>query len=222
MKLSIKKALLVLFLGIFCTATDLLAQKSFVEGVINYSVTIGPLAGGAGFSEHAGNYMITIKGKNIRKELVMNSGYRNVILENGNTGAIYSLQTVAGQHYAIQLKTADLDEKQKPYKDFKEKEEAGSMTIAGEKCSKVTITYKDGSNSIVYITKDWVAPEAILFDRLPGIKYMPLSFEYRNEEGITMHFAAEKIEAQPIESAQFRVPPDYKIISNSEYKSMRR
>jgi len=222
MKLSIQKTLLVLFLGLFCTETDLLAQKSFVEGVINYSVTIGPLAGGAGFSEHAGNYLITIKGKNIRKELVMNSGYRNVILENGNTGAIYSLQSIAGQQYAIQLKTTDLDEKQKPYKDFKEKEEPGSMIIAGEKCSKATITYKDGSTSIVYITKDWIAPEAILFDRLPGIKYMPLSLEYRNEEGITMHFAAEKIEAQPIESAQFRVPPDYKIISNSEYKSMRR
>lgn len=207
---------------LFCYSNPALAQETFVEGVISYSVSIGPVAGGTGFSEHAGNYILTIKGKNRRKELVMNSGYRNVIIENGTTGTIYSLQTVGGQKYAIQLNATDLLEKQKPYRNFKQKEEEGTMTIAGETCHKATVTYKDGNNSVLYYTKNWLAPDSVLFDRFPGIKFIPLSFEYRNEEGITMHFAAEKIVAQPIESAQFRVPPDYKIISNAEYKALQR
>lgn len=222
MKYKLSRIIIVFALFVFGMDEGAKAQETFVEGIVSYSVSVGPLAGGTGFSEHAGNYIITIKGKNRRKELAMNSGYRNVLIENGNTGMIYSLQTVGGQKFAIQLKASDLLEKQKPYNDFRQTEEDGTMTIAGEISHKATVAYKDGSGSVLYYTRKWLAPDSILFDRFPGIKFIPLSFEYRNEEGITMHFAAEKIAAQPIESAQFRVPPDYKIISNAEYKSMQR
>lgn len=222
MRQLLNKIFIAIGILLLCNNSTTLAQETFVEGVISYSVSIGPLAGGTGFSEHAGNYVITIKGKNRRKELVMNSGYRNVLIENGITGSIYSLQTVGGQKYAIQLNAADLLEKQKRYRDFRQTEEEGTMTIAGEPSHKATVNYKDGNSSTLYYTKNWMAPDSVLFDRFPGIKFIPLIFEYRNEEGITMHFAAEKILAQPIESAQFRVPPDYKIISNAEYKALQR
>lgn len=152
----------------------------------------------------------------------MNSGYRNVIIQNSNTGAVYSLQPTAGQNFAIQLRAQDLEEKMKPYEGFSQKDEEGTMTIAGQPCRKASIQYKDGSTSSLYYSTTWNTPDATLFERFPGIKYLPLSFEYRNDEGITMHFAAEKLEAKPVESALFRVPPDYKIISNAEYKSMRK
>jgi hypothetical protein len=198
------------------------AQQPFVEGSIVYSVSIGPVAGGGGFTEHAGTYTLTVKGASLRKELKMNSGFQNVIVQNNNTNAIYSLQPAAGQHYAIQLRMQDIKERQRPYEGFLQKDEEGPMTIAGQECRKATVTYKDGSTSSLYYTMSWTSPDPSLFDRFPGIKYIPLSFEYRNEEGITMHFAAEKIESRPVESSVFRVPPDYKIISNAEYKSLRR
>ncbi len=212
----------LLFSSTIIAAGPSIAQSPFVEGSITYSVSIGPVAGGAGFTEHAGNYTITVKGANIRKELRMNSGYRNVIIQNSNTGAAYSLQPAAGQNYAIQLSVTDLRERQKPYEGFAQKEEEGPVTIAGQKCQKATVTYKDGTTSSLYYTTAWTSPDAMMFDRFPGIRYVPLTFEYRNEEGITMHFAAERIEPGPVESAFFRVPPDYKVISNSEYKSLSR
>jgi hypothetical protein len=198
------------------------AQEPFLEGTIVYAVSIGPVASGAGFTEHAGTYTLTIKGASIRKELQMNSGYRNVIIQNTNTGTIYSLQPAAGQNYAIQLKAQDVAEKQKPYEGFVQKEEEGPMTIAGQPCRKATITYKDGSSSALYYATAWTSADPAMFDRFPGIKYIPLTFEYRNDEGITMHFAAEKMEPKPVESSLFRVPPDYKIISNAEYKAIGR
>jgi hypothetical protein len=198
------------------------AQQPFVEGTIVYAVSIGPVASGAGFTEHAGTYTLTIKGASVRKELYMNSGYRNVIIQNTNTGVIYSLQPAAGQNYAIQLRAQDVAEKQKPYEGFVQKEEEGPMTIAGQQCRKANITYKDGSSSAVYYTTAWTSPDPAIFDRFPGIKYIPLTFEYRNDEGITMHFTAEKLESKPVESSLFRVPPDYKIISNAEYKAISR
>ena len=210
------------FLLAFGLSVSAHAQQPFVEGTIVYAVSIGPLAGSGGFTEHAGTYTLTVKGATIRKELQMNSGYRNVIIQNSNTGTIYSLQPTAGQNFAIQLRTQDLEEKMKPYEGFSQKDEEGTMTIAGQPCRKASIQYKDGSSSSLYYSTTWSAPDAALFERFPGIKYLPLSFEYRNDEGITMHFAAEKLEAKPVESALFRVPPDYKIISNAEYKSMRK
>jgi hypothetical protein len=196
------------------------AQQGFIEGTIVYSVRVGPIGGTNSFTEHAGTYTLTVKGAAIRKELRMNSGYQNVIIENQNTGAIYSLQPAAGQNYAIQLRAQDVAEKQKPYEGFTQTDEEGAMTIAGQPCRKATITYKDGTTSSLYYTTSWASPHPSLFDRFPGIKNIPLSFEYRNEEGITMHFDAEKLETRPVESALFRVPPAFKIISNAEYKAM--
>ena len=214
------KAILLLIFTL--SARHATAQSAFVEGTITYAVSIGPVAGGAGFTEHAGTYIITVKGAGVRKELRMNSGYQNVILQNSNTGMAYSLQHAAGQNYAIQLSLADLRERQKPYEGFVQNEADGTVTIAGQKCQKATVTYKDGNTSLLYYTTAWTTPNATLFDRFPGIRFIPLTFEYRNEEGITMHFAAERIEAQPVESAFFRVPPDYKVMSYAEYKALSR
>lgn len=216
-----KTSLIFLAAAILSGYTPACAQQTLSEGTIVYAVSVGPVAGG-GYTEHAGTYTLIVKGASLRKELNMNSGYRNVIIQNNNTGAIYSLQPAAGQNYAIQLKLQDIKERQKPYEGFVQKEEEGTMVIAGQPCQRTTVTYKDGNTSSLYYTTSWLSPDASLFDRFPGIKYIPLTFEYRNEEGITMHFAAERIESRPIESAAFRVPPDYKIITNAEYKALRR
>ncbi len=218
------KHILILAISLLCLfgTTTALAQQPFVEGTIVYAVRIGPVAGGTGFTEHAGTYTLTVKGASLRKELKMNSGYRNIIIQNSNTDAIFSLQPAAGQNYAIQLRMQDIRERQRPYEGFVQKEEEGPMTIAGQPSKKASVTYKDGSSSSLYYTTAWTSPHPSLFDRFPGIKYIPLTFEYRNEEGITMHFAAERIESSPVESSLFRVPPDYKIISNEEYKALSR
>ena len=198
------------------------AQQPFVEGRIRYAVSIGPVSDSTGFTEHAGTYTLIIKGAQVRKELAMNTGYENVLLLNGTAGNAYSLVSNGGQRYAIQLTMQDMKERQKRYEGFTQKNLPGNMTIAGWPAEKAMITYKDGTASSLYYTSSWQVSDPGIFDRFPGIKNVPLSFEYRNEEGITMHFQAEKLEAVPIESALFRMPADYKVISNAEYKQQRR
>jgi hypothetical protein len=207
---------------LLCCSLTAGAQQPFTEGVIRYAVSIGPVSGGNGFTEHAGTYTITVKGSQIRKDLVMNTGYQNTQLMNVNAGTLYSLQSNGGQKYAIQLTIQDLKERQRPYEQFSQKEAAGDMTIAGWPCKRTIISYKDGTSSELYYTTAWQSAEPTLFDRFPGIRNIPLAFEYRNEEGIVMHFQAEKLEVVPVESALFRVPADYKVISNAEYKKQNR
>lgn len=206
---------------LLCSAVCVRGQQLFVEGRIRYAVSIGPVSDSSGFTEHAGTYTLTVKGRQVRKELSMNTGYQNVLIVNSSQNSVYSLQTNGGQHYAIQLSMEDMKERQKPYEGFTRQEVPGNMTIAGWPCEKTFITYKDGARSAMYYTTAWSTPDALLFDRFPGVKNIPLAFEYRNDEGIIMHFQAEKLEAVPVESALFRIPPDYKIISNAEYKQQR-
>ena len=217
MRLGIATLLLI-----FSTWFTAAAQQPFEEGVIVYSVRVGPLEGEAGYTEHAGTYTIKVKGPYVRKELRMNSGYQNIILENRNTGTVYSLRQAGGQHFVIQLQSSDLDERSVPYRGFTEKPEPGTMTIAGQPCLKTIIQYRDGSTSVLYYTTAWSVADSSLFERFPGFRYLPLSFEYRTEEGITMRFSAEKLQAMPVENSVFRVPPGHKIISNAEYKAMRK
>lgn len=215
-------ARLFFILTLLCLSSAAGAQQKFEEGVIVYSVSIGPLDGGSGYSEHAGTYTITLKDAYVRKDLEMNSGYSNIILENRNTGTVYSLRIANGQRYAIQLRNRDLDDKLKPYRGFSESVEPGTMMIAGQNCKKARIHYRDGSSSILYYSTAWMSTDSTLFDRFPGFKYIPLTFEYRSEEGITMRFTAEKLEQTPVENSIFRVPPGYRIISNADYKAISR
>lgn len=214
------KSLFAVFLTILFGYLPATGQQLFQEGVIVYSVRVGPLEANGGYLEHAGTYTITLKDAYVRKELRMNSGYQNIMLFNHNTGSIYSLRPANGQYFAIQLRKSDVEDKMKPFQGFSERSEPGKMTIAGQACRKMLIQYKDGSSSILYYATNWKTSDSTLFERFPGFSNIPMSFEYRNEEGITMHFAAEKLEVKPIESAVFRVPPDYKIISNAEYKAL--
>ena len=216
------RSLLVIVCLLLVSSVAAQAQQPFVEGRITYAVSIGPISDSTGFTEHAGTYTLIVKGSQVRKELAMNTGYKNIILTNANTNSAYSLQTMSGQKYAIQLNMQDLKARQKAYEDFKLQDVPGKMTIASLPSEKSFVTYKDGSKSALYYSTDWQAPAVNMYDRFPGIRNIPLAFEYRNDDGIVMHFQAEKLEAVPIESALFRVPPDYKIISNEEYKQQKR
>lgn len=212
---------LLLILAFFC-APGLHAQKAFSEGRIVYSVSIGAVAGTSGFTEHAGTYTLVVKGVQVRKEIRMNNGYLDIQIQNSNTGLLYALHPASGNNYAVQLSIRDIQDRQKPWQNFSMQESEGGMKIAGMDCRKAKVTYKDGSASSIYYATELSTADATLFDRFPGIKNIPLSFEYRSEEGIVMHFAAEKVELEPVESSLFRVPPDYKIITNAEYKSLRK
>jgi len=216
------KKLLALFILICCMVpAGLLAQKPLVEGVIEYNISMGTTAGGVDMAKHAGTFVITIKGKMVRKELKLDNGYESVIIYNGNTHTGYSLRALPdGRRFALQLSEADIAAMQAPYKDFTLNDEAGTMQLAGYTAAKAKVQYKDGHSDEIYYTREWVPAEAFTFDRYPGIKYYPLSFRYYNGEGLVMIFEAAKLAEQPVESSLFRLPPHYKIITSEEYKTL--
>ncbi|MBA3828806.1 MAG: hypothetical protein H0X33_07705 [Taibaiella sp.] len=198
-----------------------LAQKQFTEGTIVYDVSIEAKAGKA-MERYYGIYTINIKDKEMRQELKLNKGYDDVLVYNGNDNSVYSLKITPDKKYAIQLNNADLAKKNRVYENYDLDDVAGDSTINGLPGERAKITYKDGSKGTVIYTRKWLLTNPRIYERFPGIKHLPLAFTYTNADGTTLSFTLVKILDAPIENSLFRIPADYKIMTNAEYKEMNR
>ena len=151
----------------------------------------------------------------------LNNGYLDVVLLDCSAGKAYSLQNRNGKKYAIQLNLNDLLKKQEKFIGFSIKnEESNSKHFAGYTAYNGNVNYHDGSVSEVIYTKEWRPSQAITFERFPDAKFLPVLFSYEDENNVVMQFEIEKIEPGPIENGVFRIPPDYQMISYSEYKQL--
>jgi hypothetical protein len=196
-----------------------LAQKPFNEGSLLFKVSLES----PDRKPIKGTYTFSFKGGEERKDLRLDNGFQDVILMNTQTGAVYSLQYQNGKKYAIELLMAEMKKRQEKYSGFELVGETELPDkVAGYKAYNAQVKYKDGAVMEVVYTKDWYPEQAIYFERFPGAKFMPLGFSYRDENNIVMRFEAAKLEAGPIDNAIFRIPTDYKMITNAEYKQMSR
>jgi len=194
-----------------------MAQKPFTEGVIVYKIKLES----PDQKMFTGTYTFTFKGPQIRKELKLDNGYQDIELFNVSAGQVYSLQNMNGKKYAIQLNMNDILKAQEKFAGYSvSNEEGNTKHIAGCAAYKANLSYKDGIASEVYYTKDWRPANTITFERFPDAKFLPLNYSYKDENGISMHFEADKVSAGPVESSIFRIPPDYKMISNEEFKQL--
>jgi len=206
--------LLILFLFV---SFSLRAQKTFSEGTIVYNVNIESSDNQV---QSTGQYTFIVKGRQIRKELKMNNGYSDVLICNGNTNTAYSLQQKDDKKYAIQLDMDDIQNEQNQYLDYKITDDGNNKKIAGYNAHKGRVEYKNGNSYTFYYCQELSPGNENMYDRFPGIKVMPLSFLYKDKNGMVMNFYAKKIEIEPIENSVFIIPTDYKIISHKEYLQM--
>jgi len=192
-------------------------QKVFTEGVMIYKVTVES----AKQKEFTGTYTFTFKGNRIKKELKLSNGYQDILLLDCGKNKAYSLQVRNGRKYAIELIMDDIRKRQEPFGGYSIKnEEKHSKKIAGFAAYKGDVNYRSGNNEEVLYTKEWQPSQAVAFEQFPNARFLPLYFTHKDENGMILIFEAEKIEASPIENAIFSIPPDYKIISNAEYKKL--
>ena len=211
-----QKPLLFCFLLLLASAAAP-AQRAFTEGTVVYKVRLES-------PEHAafnGKYTYTIKGNLIRKELKLNNGYQDVVILNCDNNSVYSLQNHDGKKYAIELNMADIRKNQEQFGGFSLIDESSyNRKIAGMPVYKSSIKYKNGTFSDIYYIKEWQPAQSVTFERFPDCKFFPMLFSYKDDSNMIMEFETEKIEPGPIDNGVFRVPAEYKIITNAEYKQL--
>ena len=196
-----------------------IAQKPFTEGVIAYNIKLTS----ADHKEYAGVYTFTFKGPHIKKELKLDNGFNDIVIMDCGVNTVYSLQNRSGKKYAIQLSMDEVLKKQLPFSAFTlNTEENSSKSIAGYPTYKCKVSYKNGTASDIYYSKEWYPAQAVTFERFPGAKFLPMQYAYTDEHGTSMEFEVSSIELSPVENAVFRIPPDYKMISYEDYKQLTR
>lgn len=209
----------LILLTLLPAAINAYAQKPFTEGTITYRVKVE--AAGKKVSE--GTYTFIIKGGQVRKELQMSNGYNYALLMNCNSNTIYSLQNHNGKKYAIQLNMDEMRDRQQKYTGATLKGEKNTgKIIAGITAFKGDLAYTDGSHLEIYFTPEWYPDKQLTYERFPGATFLPLAFTYIEDDSHTMYMEAETVSVAPVENAVFRVPNEYKIITNAEYKQLSR
>lgn len=209
---------LLLFVSL-AYVTNAYTQQAFTEGVITYSITMDQAA--AATQEYSGTFTCTIKPGQLRKDIKLSNGYADVVIINTNTNIAYSLQNTGNKKYAIQLDMNEVAKKHKQFEGFSvQKVNGNTKQIAGQNAEKAIVTYRDGTSIEAYFSTAWYPAYDKMFDRMPGVKMMPLEFDFLTDKGIRLHLKAEKIASVPVANNQFRIPPAYKIITYEEYRKM--
>jgi hypothetical protein len=214
----------IFFFALLLSLTGVLhsfAQKAFREGTLIYTVTLDPPDNQEGLIQYTGTYTITIKDKLVRKDLSMDNGYSNMMLFDEKEQTVYALKEMQGKKYAIQLDMANMEQRRSHFQKFTLKEKEATADMAGLPARKGIVIYKDGTKKELLFSKDWT-PEVLLFDQLPGIKVLPLAFQSKGDDGLTMHFLIQKVIAEPVETSIFKIPQDYKVMSSQEYRELSR
>jgi hypothetical protein len=216
--MSHKKIACTIAFAIF-TVAESNAQKPFSEGTILYKVELSTPDG----LVYKGTYTFLFKNGQVRKELVMENGFRDITLINGGKNTVYTLQERGKKKYAIQLSMEDdLLKKQNRFKDFiLLHEEKLPKPQAGHPVYRVVIMYKDSTTADIVCSKDWKPDLSYTWNRFPDAPFIPLWFSYKEESGVRMVFSAENMEATPVPSSMFNIPRDYKMITNNEYRQLR-
>lgn len=196
------------------------AQEVFNEGIIKYNVTISPPANMEGLKEYYGTYTVTIKGNNIRKELKMDNGYEDIVIDESSAEKQYSVKNINGKHYAIEINKRVLAEKRSQWSNYKITEKNSLKKIAGTEGKLGTITFKNGETIDLYYA-DKINTHHEIFEYFHDLKYLPLQFSFSNKDGMRMHFEAKEVVEKPVENIIYRIPANYKIISWEEYKKMK-
>ena len=191
------------------------AQKVLGEGTVVYKAVLTKPDG----SRKEGTYTITVKNKQVRKDLKIGSDFENVQIFD-NTEKAYILRSMNDKNFAVEMSMADLLKKNERYYDPEIKDAAESKNIAGMKAQKAVITYKDGSTAELFYTKEWKADIPFAFERYRGLNGFPVAFDYKNDQGAVINFEVLTLDENVVESSNFKIPNGYKVISGEEYKKL--
>ncbi len=219
MKRSILLAIVITCTSFFTLQSK--AQEAIAEGVVAYNVVMESESGTAHARTQSGTYRIIFRNKWIRKDLVLENGFSHTIIWDDTKKTGYSLQLIAGKKYAVQLSMDDIDAVTKPYIDFLISDSSDREEwIAGYKCRAVTVSYKNGQTAELCCTDEVQLAETRLYDWLPGMTSLPLSFDFKTEAAIRMRLQLDYLLNAPVSRSEFRVPREYRMITNEEYKRL--
>lgn len=185
-------------------------QRLFSEGVITYNVFTD-----GNTKKSIGEYIVYVKGNNIKRYLKLKNGYENNTIYNGKDGTSATLKVVQGTSYALMLTQAEVNAANKRFAGAQYDFEKNKESIAGYNAVRGSVTFTDGKKAKIAITYDLRSEDPHIVTMFPGLNGIPLDYEMDNGKS-SMRFIAEKVEIKNVGSEEFIIPKNYKIVTKKE------
>ena len=208
-----KKAILFLLIATSIVALSFTTSTPEFEGKISYEITVdaGNMPPEALAMFEGSQLNIYIKGTKSRSDVSM--GFQNTsTISDMKTNTSVTLMDIMGNKYKI---------KSDPTKDEKSADVSvkyldATKEIAGYKCKRAEITFKDKSGN-EQVTGIYYTEEIANYtgndsrnSMFKNIKGMPLEYEMRAERGMKMKMTAKAISKEKVPDSKFDIPTDYK------------
>lgn len=210
-----KSIIIIASILMFFVSKMSFAQKIFSEGVIKYDVYIN------NESKPSGLYVISVKGGNIKRELAMNNGYNNVTIYTVKTGKTFSINMGDGNKYALEMTQEEVNEKNMKFSNAQFTNLNLNKKIAGYTCAGNKVKYANGEGADFYFTADLLPPSDNFISMFPGLKGLPLEYEVKSNNNMTMKFVATLVDNMVIDSKIFNIPADFKIVTKAELEKLK-
>jgi GLPGLI family protein len=163
--------------------------------------------------------VLTIKGDKSRSEMVMGMG-KTVAISNAETKESIALIDMMGQKIAVKSTPEEIQEEISGSPKMTVETTDETKDILGYMCNKAIIKSDEGTQIIVYYTKE-LGTGATYFDdpQFKDITGLMLEFEIPNE-GMSMKFTAITVESKNVADTEFEIPEGYQIKTKEEMKGM--
>ncbi len=209
------KTLLSVLLILISQSHIAIAQKIFSEGVIKYDVFINDE------KKPGGIYIISIKGGNIRRELAMENGYNNITIYTVKNGKTLSINMADENKYALEMSQEEVNEKNKKFAGAVFKTLSDKKKIAGYPCDGNQVKYTNSEEADFYYTKELLPPSDNFIAMFPGLKGLPLEYQVKSGDKMTMKFVCKIVDNLVIDSKIFDIPAEYKIVTMAELQKLK-
>ena len=213
--------LLIILPIILCSlfSCDSLFHRNIKEGMIEFKITYPETEAGdlmAGILPH--EMVLKFKDNKTAGELSAGMGvFKTALIANPVTKVVTQLLKIMNKKYALVLDSNEITNLYSELPEMKIHFVDETKEIAGYKCNKAIVTFKDNikeefsiyyTNDIGISNSNWPTP----FHEISGVllEYQVRKYNYE------MRLTAVKVTKAKIEDSVFDIPPDYEEISQED------
>ena|SRR5688572_29976460 len=211
----------VIFIGIFTTHHQLVAQEKLNEGKVIYEISYPDMEMDPQMAAMMPTESVVyFKGNLSRTETSMGMGISSATIVNSKTNEMTALTDMMGTKTAT---IVDMDDQKKDKSDVKEEDlkiahSNETKEIAGYACKKAILTNADGTTIEMFYTEN-ITSSSQFNTQWKSLKGFPLEYTLA-VGGMNMKMTAKSVTKEKISDELFKIPSDYKLMTQEEFQKM--
>lgn len=203
-------------------AFQVTAQKSIREGKLIYEISYPDMELDANMAAMLPVESIVYFNEDFsRTETAMGMGMSSASIVNSKTGGVTTLMDMMGTKSAIVMTDEQIKDARKKSETSGLKVEVTNETkeIAGYECKKAILKDETSNTSFEVYFTDKINSYAQMSTEWKELKGCPMQFTVE-QGGMKFQMIAKSVSSEPVAADLFKIPSDYKIVTQEEMMKM--